>query len=406
MSEFDKNKNNDETLYNDSDIFVTQSSVDPKSGISSRLPDNSILQGSKYRIIRKLGQGGFGITYEGVQSGLNRKVAIKEFFMKEFCCREDSTTVTCSQPDNLKKVLSSKEKFMKEARMIADLQHTNIIKIIDVFQENNTAYYVMEHIDGGSLQDKVEREGALSEKQALSIIRQIAEALRCVHQHNILHLDVKPDNVMMRDEKTAVLIDFGISKHYADSGTQTTTSQVGISRGYAPIEQYNEGGVSTFSPATDIYSLGATLFFMLTGERPPEAQMVFSGGLPPFPKGVTKSTQEAITAAMRPSRAERPQSVSAFLSILDGEKFNVETDSQLRHLIEQLEIQGEYKEAYLRCMECIDKGIEVEFARHKCEVLVPLMHKKKVNSNRWAIVAAIVVTLLGIALSVIIGLMS
>jgi serine/threonine protein kinase len=180
MSEFDKNKNNDETLYNDSDIFVTQSSVDPKSGISSSLPDNSILQGSKYRIIRKLGQGGFGITYEGVQSGLNRKVAIKEFFMKEFCCREDSTTVTCSQPDNLKKVLSSKEKFLKEARMIADLQHTNIIKIIDVFQENNTAYYVMEHIDGGSLQDKVEREGALPEKQALSIIRQIAEALRCV----------------------------------------------------------------------------------------------------------------------------------------------------------------------------------------------------------------------------------
>lgn len=392
MSNDKKIQNDDETLFDDgNEVEVTEFQHEEQDVDANLiLPANTVLQGSKYRIVRKLGQGGFGITYEGMQTGLNRKVAIKEFFMKEYCGREDSTTVTCTLLDNSKKVQSSQKKFLKEARMIADLQHTNIVKIIDVFEENNTVYYVMEHIEGGSLQEYVVNRGCLSEKKALSLIRQIASALDCVHQRNILHLDVKPANVMMRDEDTAVLIDFGISKHYGETGTQTTSSNVGISRGYAPIEQYNEGGVATFSPATDIYSLGATLSFMLTGQRPPEAQIVLSEGLPLFPKKISKSTREAITAAMRPTRAERPQSIEAFLRIIDGGKVVVETDSQIRYVIEQLEIQGEYKEAYLRCMDCLEKGIEVEFAQKKCEILVPLMRKKNKATNRWMYFLAIV----------------
>ena len=391
--------NDDETLFDDgNDVEVTEFQYDEQdAGTNTILPVNTVLQGSKYRIVRKLGQGGFGITYEGLQTGLNRKVAIKEFFMKDYCGREDSTTVTCSLPDNYQKVHSSQKKFLKEARMIADLQHTNIVKIIDVFEENNTVYYVMEHIEGGSLQDYVLNEGSLSEKKSISLIRQIASALDCVHQRNILHLDVKPANIMMRDEDTAVLIDFGISKHYGETGTQTTSSNVGVSRGYAPMEQYNEGGVATFSPATDIYSLGATLFFMITGQRPPEAQIVLSEGLPPFPKNISKSTREAVTAAMRPTRAERPQSIEAFIRIIDGGKVVVETDSQIRFVIEQLEIQGEYKEAYLRCMDCLEKGIEVEFAQKKCETLVPLMRKKNKTTNIWMYV-------LGFILSIIVAI--
>ena len=391
--------NDDETLFDDgNDVEVTEFQYDEQdAGTNTILPVNTVLQGSKYRIVRKLGQGGFGITYEGLQTGLNRKVAIKEFFMKDYCGREDSTTVTCSLPDNYQKVHSSQKKFLKEARMIADLQHTNIVKIIDVFEENNTVYYVMEHFEGGSLQDYVLNEGSLSEKKSISLIRQIASALDCVHQRNILHLDVKPANIMMRDEDTAVLIDFGISKHYGETGTQTTSSNVGVSRGYAPMEQYNEGGVATFSPATDIYSLGATLFFMITGQRPPEAQIVLSEGLPPFPKNISKSTREAVTAAMRPTRAERPQSIEAFIRIIDGGKVVVETDSQIRFVIEQLEIQGEYKEAYLRCMDCLEKGIEVEFAQKKCETLVPLMRKKNKTTNIWMYV-------LGFILSIIVAI--
>lgn len=399
MSEKKIFQNDDETLFDDgNDVEVTEFQYDEQdAGTNTILPENTVLQGSKYRIVRKLGQGGFGITYEGLQTGLNRKVAIKEFFMKDYCGREDSTTVTCSLPDNYQKVYSSQKKFLKEARMIADLQHTNIVKIIDVFEENNTVYYVMEHIEGGSLQDYVLNEGSLSEKKSISLIRQIASALDCVHQRNILHLDVKPANIMMRDKETAVLIDFGISKHYGETGTQTTSSNVGVSRGYAPMEQYNEGGVATFSPATDIYSLGATLFFMITGQRPPEAQIVLSEGLPPFPKSISKSTREAVTAAMRPTRAERPQSIEAFIRIIDGGKVAVETDSQIRFVIEQLEIQGEYKEAYLRCMDCLEKGIEVEFAQKKCETLVPLMRKKNKTTNIWMYV-------LGFILSIIVAI--
>lgn len=399
MSEKKIFQNDDETLFDDgNDVEVTEFQYDEQdAGTNTILPANTVLQGSKYRIVRKLGQGGFGITYEGLQTGLNRKVAIKEFFMKDYCGREDSTTVTCLLPDNYQKVHSSQKKFLKEARMIADLQHTNIVKIIDVFEENNTVYYVMEHIEGGSLQDYVLNEGGLSEKKSISLIRQIASALDCVHQRNILHLDVKPANIMMRDKETAVLIDFGISKHYGETGTQTTSSNVGVSRGYAPMEQYNEGGVATFSPATDVYSLGATLFFMITGQRPPEAQIVLSEGLPPFPKSISKSTREAVTAAMRPTRAERPQSIDAFLRIIDGGKVVVETDSQIRFVIEQLEIQGEYKEAYLRCMDCLEKGIEVEFAQKKCETLVPLMRKKNKTTNIWMYV-------LGFILSIIVAI--
>ena len=288
--------------------------------MENNLHPETVLQGSKYKITKMLGQGGFGITYAGIQTGLNRPVAIKEFYMRDFCSRDASMTVTYTRTDEMDTVRSFQQKFLKEARLIADLQHSNIVKIIDVFEENNTAYYVMEHIAGGSLQDYVEQHGPLPEQKALSIIRQVASALDHVHQHKILHLDVKPANVMLRDDGTAVLIDFGISKHYTDSGTQTTTSLGGISRGYAPMEQYAEDGVAKFSPATDIYSLGATLYFMLSGARPPEPQAIVSNGLSPLPGHISAATQSAVRKAMHPQRNQRPQTVTAFLSNLNSNR--------------------------------------------------------------------------------------
>lgn len=352
------------------------------------------LQGSKYRIVKVLGQGGFGVSYEGVQTGLNRKVAIKEFYMKERCSRTSTSQMIVKNRSDIRIIESCKEKFLKEARLIASLEHPNIVKIIDVFPENNTAYYTMEYIEGGALQGYVEKHGPLSEKHALRLIRQLAAALDYVHKRKILHLDVKPANVMLKDKDTAVLIDFGISKHYNEKGVQTTTSAVGISRGYAPIEQYNEGGVATFSPSTDIYSLGATLFFMLTGKRPPEAQTVFAVGLPEFPKGISKTVREAITQSMRPSRPDRPQNIDEFLKLLGGEQIVPTEAPQMRHIIEQLEIQGEYKEAYLKCMECIDKHVEVEFAQKKCETLIPLMKKQGKRTSNIMYVLAVIATIL------------
>ena len=279
------------------------------------LQPGATLQGGKYKIENLLGQGGFGITYLAIQSGLERKVAIKEFFMKELCERDESTShVTLGTEGSRDTVNRFREKFLKEARNIARLNHPNIVRIIDVFEENGTAYYVMEYAENGSLDEKVKREGYLSEPVATRYILQIAEALDYIHQLKMNHLDVKPANIMLNEKDEAVLIDFGLSKQYdAVTGNQTSTTPVGISEGYAPMEQYKQGGVGAFSPETDIYSLGATFYKLLTGITPPSASDVMEDGLPIEElknKGISLQTIEAICKAMEPRKKDRPQSLS------------------------------------------------------------------------------------------------
>jgi hypothetical protein len=132
-----------------------------------------------------------------------------------------------------------------------------------------------------------------------------------------MHLDVKPANILLDEEDNAVLIDFGLAKHYDVLGAQTTTTLVGVSPGYAPKEQYNIGGVARFSPATDIYSLGATFYKLLTGKTPPEANDIDECGLPSLPAGVSLNVRNAVYAAMRFSSKDRPQRISEFLDIID-----------------------------------------------------------------------------------------
>jgi len=284
------------------------------------LPTNTLLQGGKYKIERVLGQGGFGITYLATQVGLNRKVAIKEFFMREYCNRDtDTSQVTVGSEGSRDVVEKFRSKFVKEAQNIACLKHPHIISIYDVFEDNGTAYYVMEYLDHGSLAELVKQRGRLSEADALSYIRQIADALRYIHARKMNHLDVKPGNILIDETDGAVLIDFGLSKRYDDEGNQTSTTPVGISHGYAPLEQYKKGGVGTFSPSTDIYSLGATLYRLVTGETPPDANDVNDEGLPAFPSCVPPSVAHAIEQAMQPRRKDRPQSVDAFLALLDAD---------------------------------------------------------------------------------------
>ena len=265
-----------------------------------------------------LGQGGFGITYLGIQTGLNRKVAIKEFFMKEYCNREEETShVSVPSMGSKDLVERFRQKFVKEAQTISEFSCPNIIRIYDVFEENGTAYYVMEYHGHGSLSDLVKHRGKLKETEAVGYIHQVAEALRYIHERNINHLDVKPGNVLLDADGRAVLIDFGMSKRYDADGEQTSTTPVGISHGYAPLEQYKKGGVGTFSPATDIYSLGATFYKLVTGITPPDASEVDEDGLSSFPNGISDGTKRAIHQAMNMKRKDRPQSVDAFLSLLD-----------------------------------------------------------------------------------------
>ena len=276
----------------------------------------AFLQGGKYRIEKVLGKGGFGITYLAEQKGLNRKVAVKEFFMSEYCNREEDTShVSVPSVGSREMVDKYRVKFVKEAQIIAELDHPHIVPIYDVFEENGTAYYVMKYIDGGSLSSLVKKGETMPHDEVLKYVRQVAYALRYCHDRNVAHLDVKPGNILIQDG-SAVLIDFGISKHYNEDGDQTSSTPLGISKGYAPLEQYKRGGVSVFSPVTDIYSLGAVLYRLVTGQTPPDADEVNEDGLPTFPSDVPQYIQAAIAAAMQPKKKDRPQSVDDLLAML------------------------------------------------------------------------------------------
>ena len=284
--------------------------------VSTILPSGKTLQGGKYRIIRVLGQGGFGITYLAEQTGLGMKVAIKEFFLKSYCQRDASTSrVNVPVTDNKELVSKCLKKFKSEARKIASLNNDHIVSVIDIFDENETSYYVIKYLEGGSLADRI-KYAPLSEEKALSIIREIADALKTIHSNNLLHLDIKPANILFDNRGRAVLIDFGVSK-YVDNQTDTTTtsSLIGFSRGFAPLEQVN-AKVTLLSPATDIYSLGATLYNLLVGATPPDASSVMDIGLPEFPVGISKKVQIAIERTMQPRRMDRPQNIDAFLDLL------------------------------------------------------------------------------------------
>ena len=287
------------------------------------LSSESSLQGGRYRIVRMLGSGGFGITYLGTQTGLERNIVIKEFFMTDYCLRDEySNLITVPTVSNVEFVERFKDKFLKEARHIAQLKHPNIVNIIDVFEENGTAYYVMDFIEGGSLVEKVQREGSLPENVAKRYILQIADALNYIHQRYMNHLDVKPGNIMLSRNDNAILIDFGLAKQYdSQTGHQTSTTPVGISHGYAPMEQYKEGGVSEFSPETDIYSLGATLYYLLTGARPPVSQEINEDGLPLDQlkaKNISWPTISAIINAMKPRKKERTHDINTFIAELNA----------------------------------------------------------------------------------------
>ena len=285
-----------------------------------KLQNKYQLQSGRYIIDECIGQGGFGITYIATQMSLNRKVAIKEFFMKSFSSREDETShVTLSSEGSKDLVELYYNKFLKEARALAKLNHPHIVKVIDVFEENGTAYYVMEYINGGSLSAYLNNNMGISLNLALTYIRQVADALKYVHSLGMNHLDVKPGNIMLDNQGHALLIDFGLAKQYDSDGNQTSSTPLGISEGYAPIEQYRKGGVGAFSPTTDIYSLGATLFKLVTNETPPEASIVSEEGLPALPPTCPQTIAKTIEKAMQPRRADRPQNIDEFLSLLNGE---------------------------------------------------------------------------------------
>ena len=294
------------------------------------LPIGTLLQGGRYEIIRYISSGGFGCTYEARDTkfkNIAKSLAIKEFFVKDFCNRDAATNcISVATQGKAELVEKLRDKFLAEAAALYSFDHPNIVRVTDTFEENGTAYYVMEFIDGSSLANIVEKNGPLSEEKALGYIRQVADALKYVHSQNYLHLDVKPHNIMVDGNDRAVLIDFGVSKQYDEANGANTSTLVGSTPGYAPLEQ-SGSGIREFSPTTDIYSLGATLFKLVTGMNPPVASEVNENGLP-TPVGVSSALFHAIETAMQPRRKDRPQNIDEFLCLVESGKMQDESDGE------------------------------------------------------------------------------
>lgn len=286
------------------------------------LQPGTALNGGKYIIEKKIGEGGFGITYKAVQTGLYRAVCIKEYFLAGRCVRNTQAKTVQLQGISEEKYERFRQAFVKEAQTVATLHHPNIVEVIDIFDENNTSYMVMTFIEGRTLQSIVDTKGPLSYPDAVNYMAQVTSAVEYIHKHNILHRDIKPENIMVTAEYKAILIDFGSAREFEQDKTQMHTSM--LTHGYAPPEQYTAN--SRKGSYTDIYALGATLYFILTGRVPLEAaarlteQLVEPKQLNP---SIPPEANQTIMKAMRLKTEERYQRVQDFMDDLQNVRHGV-----------------------------------------------------------------------------------
>ncbi len=287
-----------------------------------QLTIGTLLRGGSYKIEKVLGQGSFGITYLAEHTNLGRKVAIKEFFMKELNSRGEDGSITGMTDGSLSQNYCAK--FQKEAVNLSRLDHPNIVRVTDSFSENGTFYYVMDYIDGQNLNDYI-KSHHVDEAEATSIIKSVADALIYMHEgKHMLHLDLKPGNIMRRNSDGHIfLIDFGLSKHYSEDGQPETSTTIGLGTpGYAPIEQGNRAKNGEFRPTIDVYALGATFYKLLTRETPPPASDLVSddelleNNL--RAKGVSDNLVQVVVDAMCPNVRKRTQTISDFKNCLEG----------------------------------------------------------------------------------------
>ncbi len=306
------------------------------------LAKGTILNGkNKYVVESVLGQGGFGFTYLVSAVIMNQNIpvktqfAVKEFFLKSHCMRneQDGCTMTYAEVGQAE-VLRCQQDFKAEAGRLVSICEANrklgneealtnhhIVPVNECFDANGTSYFVMEFLNGGSLRSRVKADGVMSEVQALSFIRPIVDAVEFLHRRKILHMDIKPENIVMRSggdtqADVPMLIDFGISLHFDDKGARTTLSNSsGLTPGYSPMEQAQP--ITSFDPRIDVYALAATTFYLLTGQDPINSADVNEAYISSsLPEGVSERTRNAIIHAMQPLRQYRTPTAADFLKEL------------------------------------------------------------------------------------------
>lgn len=272
-----------------------------------------------------MGQGGFGITYLAHDFNLDRQVVIKEYLPIELAVRERDFSVHPVTEEHGEKFRWGRDRFITEARTLAKFKHPNIVQVLNVFEENNTAYMVMEYEHGESLQDLLSRRKTIEEAKLINILIPVLGGLQKVHEAGFIHRDIKPANIFIRKDGSPVLLDFGSARQALGVATQTLTSLV--SPGYAPYEQYysksNQQG-----PWTDIYGLGATLYRAVAGMAPMDAvdrsRAILKGDRDIFvsAKEIGKGRYSerfllAIDHALKFKEEDRPQTISAWKSEFD-----------------------------------------------------------------------------------------
>ena len=278
------------------------------------LPIGTELCSGKYRIDKHLASGGFGKTYIATDTSFDETVAIKELYIRGLCGRDAATgNVTVTLLDNKQSFMAQQEKFRKEARRLRKLDNQHIVKVRDLFDENGTSYYVMDFIDGESLSERIKRIGRLSEADIMALLPQILDALDVVHKEQIWHLDLKPANIMVDSGGCVKLIDFGASKQFrsSDGATMSTSSTMAYTPGFASSEQM-EQNFEKFGPWTDLYSLGATIYYALTLNMPPSPSDINENPTEALklPSNIGEKMAELITWLMKPNRIERPKNAN------------------------------------------------------------------------------------------------
>lgn len=290
----------------------------PQEKLPMALPTGAILLG-KYVVACVLGKGGFGITYLAYDAKNDRKVAIKEYFPNSLAFREGTRASSVSVSSSERELYSNgAEKFYKEAELVSQFnREPNIVSVYEFFYENNTAYYAMEYLDGCDLKKYVSLKGGrLGENEALAIARLTCEALATIHAAGVLHRDISPDNIYICRDGQVKLIDFGASRRVLSEQSQSLS--IILKHSFAPLEQYQKNGRQ--GPWTDIYAMGATMYYCVTGQLMDDATTRLADPILRFPSDVQVSSRFAglISAMTEIETGKRPQNAVQLRDMLSA----------------------------------------------------------------------------------------